>query len=710
MLMSNSDPSPPPPQEPPPPGDRPPGLDGPGGGKRGEQKPSSNLFWFLMIFGAIALIVFSVFNQNRSVEELAFSEFVMELERHDANDKDEMVGRFHKNNVFELVIGTDYIKFQDKPKVKNKPDNPETQFFQVPFVKPSEGDLKRLTEALEAQKIVYGYAGPPSEWQAVLIFLLPIVFLLFLFLLLFRRVGGAGSAMSFGRSRARLYAQEEIDSSFQQVAGIDEAVEELREVVEFLRNPGKYQALGGRIPRGVLLVGPPGTGKTLLAKAVAGEAGVPFYSLSGSDFVEMFVGVGAARVRDMFQQAATRSPAIIFIDELDALGKVRGSGMPGGHDEREQTLNALLVEMDGFSTEQSVIVMGATNRPETLDPALLRPGRFDRHVLVDRPDIKGREAILKVHAGKIKMDDSVDLGRLAKITPGFVGADLANLVNEAALLAARGDKKRVTMAEFEEGVERVIAGLEKQTRIIHEEEKLRVAYHECGHALMACVLPNTDPVHKISIIPRGYGALGYTMHRPNDEKQLVMQSELENQICCLLGGIIAEEIVYQETSTGAQNDLQRATDIARRMVTDFGMSRKMGRVFYGEKNVGPTFLGPQAFRNETVHSAETVREIETEVKRIVDEASVTVRDVLGARRELLDHLTNELVEVEVMDSDHLKRILDEHTTGPQIKPGTFVTPSVAEESESESEPEPELGTGTGTEAGVDDEPGEASGA
>ncbi|MEC7558032.1 MAG: ATP-dependent zinc metalloprotease FtsH [Planctomycetota bacterium] len=704
--MSNSDPSPPPPKEPPPPGDRPPGLGGPGGGKRGEQKPSSNLFWFLMIFGAIALIVFSVFNQNRSGEELAFSEFVMELERHDANDKDEMVGRFHKNNVFELVIGTDYIKFQDKPKVKNKPDNPATKFFQVPFVKPSEGDLKRLTEALEAQKIVYGYAGPPSEWQAVLIFLLPIVFLLFLFLLLFRRVGGAGSAMSFGRSRARLYAQEEIDSSFQQVAGIDEAVEELREVVEFLRNPGKYQALGGRIPRGVLLVGPPGTGKTLLAKAVAGEAGVPFYSLSGSDFVEMFVGVGAARVRDMFQQAATRSPAIIFIDELDALGKVRGSGMPGGHDEREQTLNALLVEMDGFSTEQSVIVMGATNRPETLDPALLRPGRFDRHVLVDRPDIKGREAILKVHAGKIKMDDSVDLGRLAKITPGFVGADLANLVNEAALLAARGDKKRVTMEEFEEGVERVIAGLEKQTRIIHEDEKLRVAYHECGHALVACVLPNTDPVHKISIIPRGYGALGYTMHRPNDEKQLVMQSELENQICCLLGGIIAEEIVYQETSTGAQNDLQRATDIARRMVTDFGMSRKMGRVFYGEKNVGPTFLGPQAFRNETVHSAETIREIETEVKRIVDEAAVTVRDVLGARRELLDHLTSELVEVEVMDSDHLKRILDEHNTGPQIKPGTFVTPSVAEE----SDPEPELGTGTATEAEADDEPGEASGA
>jgi cell division protease FtsH len=290
-------------------------------------------------------------------------------------------------------------------------------------------------------------------------------------------MGGAGSAMSFGRSRGKLYAQEDVGITFNDAAGIDEAVEELREVVEFLRTPGKYQALGGRIPRGVLLVGPPGTGKTLLAKAVAGEAGVPFYSLSGSDFVEMFVGVGAARVRDMFQQAAQRSPSIIFIDELDALGKVRGSGMPGGHDEREQTLNALLVEMDGFSTEQSVIVMAATNRPETLDQALLRPGRFDRHVLVDRPDIKGREAILKVHAAKIKMDDSVDLRRLAKLTPGFVGADLANLVNEAALLAARGDKTKVTMNEFEEGIERVVAGLEKSTRIITEDEKLRVAYH-----------------------------------------------------------------------------------------------------------------------------------------------------------------------------------------------------------------------------------------
>ncbi|MBQ15639.1 MAG: cell division protein FtsH [Planctomycetaceae bacterium] len=678
------------PEQPPsePPNDSPGGSPRGDGSRRPEQKPASNVFWFLMIGGAIAVIVFSWSNQNGSRTELTFSEFYSELAKGRDAKTNRPVGKFHQENVFELVIGPDFLLFQDKKKEKDKPDSSETKYFQVPFVKAADEDKANLTEKLREQQIPYGYARPPSEWQSLAIFFLPIVILLFLFLVLFRRVGGAGTAMSFGRSRGRLYAQEEIDSSFQEVAGIDEAVEELREVVEFLRTPAKYQALGGRIPRGVLLVGPPGTGKTLLAKAVAGEAGVPFYGLSGSDFVEMFVGVGAARVRDMFQQAATRSPAIIFIDELDALGKVRGSGMPGGHDEREQTLNALLVEMDGFSTEQSVIVMGATNRPETLDPALLRPGRFDRHVLVDRPDIKGREAILKVHVGKIKMDDSVDLSRLARITPGFVGADLANLVNEAALLAARAEKKRVTMAEFEEGIERVIAGLEKQTRIIHEDEKQRVAYHECGHALVACLLPNTDPVHKISIIPRGFGALGYTMHRPDDEKQLVMQSELENQICCLLGGILAEEVVYQETSTGAQNDLQRATDIARRMVTDFGMSRKMGRVFYGDKNVSPTFSGPQAFRNEVVHSAETIREIDTEVKRIIEEASVTVREILADRRDLLDHMARDLVEVEVMDSDHLKRILDEHATGPQIKPGTFSTPTVEEDSEgSDEEPD-----------------------
>ncbi|MFG0336139.1 MAG: ATP-dependent zinc metalloprotease FtsH, partial [Maioricimonas sp. JB049] len=494
----------------------------------------------------------------------------------------------------------------------------------------------------------------------------------------FRRMGGAGSAMSFGRSRGRLVAEDDIKVTFDDAAGIEEAVEELREVVEFLRTPSKYQALGGRIPRGVLLVGPPGTGKTLLAKAVAGEAGVPFFSLSGSDFVEMFVGVGAARVRDMFSQAAQRSPSIIFIDELDALGKVRGSGMPGGHDEREQTLNALLVEMDGFSSDQSVIVMGATNRPETLDPALMRPGRFDRHVLVDRPDYKGREAILKVHSARIKLDDNVDLGRLAKLTPGFVGADLANLVNEAALLAARKNKSAASMAEFEEGVERVIAGLEKSTRIIHEDEKQRVAYHECGHALVACSLPHTDPVHKISIIPRGMGALGYTLQRPEDDRHLVMQTELQNRICVLLGGIAAEELVYNETSTGAQNDLERATDIARRMVTEFGMSPKLGRVNYQESRRSMFLGNTMTMAPEYTHSADTVREIDLEVKRIVDECMQIADDVLKAQRDALEAMTRELIEIEVMDADRLAKILDAHRTGPQIKPGTFVSRTGAE--------------------------------
>jgi cell division protease FtsH len=384
----------------------------------------------------------------------------------------------------------------------------------------------------------------------------------------------------------------------------------------------------------------------------------------------MYVGVGAARVRDMFHQAAQRSPSIIFIDELDALGKVRGSGAPGGHDEREQTLNALLVEMDGFSSDESVIVMGATNRPETLDPALLRPGRFDRHVLVDRPDIKGREAILKVHAARIKMHADVDLQWIAKLTPGFVGADLANLVNEAALLAARADKTCVTMTEFEEGIERVVAGLEKQTRIIHEEEKLRVAYHECGHALVACSLPNTDPVHKISIIPRGMGALGYTMSRPEDDRRLFTQTELMNKICVLLGGITAEEIVFKETSTGAQRDLQQGSDIARAMVTEFGMSAKLGRVRYSER-ARSQFLGTE-HPSDSVHSEDTIREIDLEVRRIIDECGKTVFEILTSRRAILEQMSRELLECEVMDADRLRGIIDRHKTTPQISHGTFV--------------------------------------
>ena len=399
---------------------------------------------------------------------------------------------------------------------------------------PSENSEGQLSKLLAENGVPFGYEDPPSPWRNWM----PMLFITGLFGLVFwlmiRRVGGAGSPMAFGRSRGKMYAQEDLGITFDDVAGIDEAVEELREVVEFLRSPEKYQVLGGHIPKGVLLVGPPGTGKTLLAKAIAGEAGVPFFGLSGSDFVEMFVGVGAARVRDMFQQAAAKAPCIIFIDELDALGKTRGTSVVGGHDEREQTLNALLVEMDGFGSNSGVIVLAATNRPETLDPALLRPGRFDRHVLVDRPDVRGREAILRVHVLNVKLDPNVDISQIARITSGFVGADLANLVNEAALLAARNNKSAVGMDEFNEGVERVTAGLEKKKRVIHEDEKKRVAYHEAAHALVAFSLPNTDPVHKVSIIPRGLAALGYTMQRPEDDRYLLTQSELESRIQVLL--------------------------------------------------------------------------------------------------------------------------------------------------------------------------------
>src|SRR5262245_42144662 len=486
---------------------------------RGEKGPASHIIWYILVIAALALLTHMWFVKQPAPVELSSGEFENKL----------IEGKFTADNVFKLTIGKEYITFQNQP--DEKPAGEEklepVKKYTVPIVGISDNDRDRIKELAKKQGISVAYERPPSELPSLIGILALPVLLVVLFFLVLRRTGGAGSALSFGRSRGRMHAQEDLDITFDHVAGVDEAVEELREIVEFLKSPAKYQALGGRIPRGVLLVGPPGTGKTLLAKAIAGEAGVPFVSLSGSDFVEMFVGVGAARVRDMFSQAAARSPSIIFIDELDALGKVRGSGYPGGHDEREQTLNALLVEMDGFSSDQSVIVLAATNRPETLDPALMRPGRFDRNVLVDRPDVKGREAILKVHVGKIKIDDNVDLKHLAKLTPGFVGADLANLVNEAALLAARKNKNRVTMAEFEEGIERVVAGLEKQTRIIPPDEKQRVAFHECGHALVASSLPNCDPVHKISIIPRGLAALGYTLQRPADERHLVTQSELE---------------------------------------------------------------------------------------------------------------------------------------------------------------------------------------
>jgi cell division protease FtsH len=476
------------------------------------------------------------------------------------------------------------------------------------------------------------------------------------------------SPLTFGRSRAKVYAQKDVPVTFEDVAGIDEPVAELREVVDFLENPEKYQALGGRIPKGVLLVGPPGTGKTLLARAVAGEAEVPFFSLSGSDFVEMFVGVGAARVRDLFAQAESKAPCIIFIDELDALGKARSGMAVGGHDEREQTLNALLVEMDGFDANRGVIIMAATNRPETLDAALLRPGRFDRTVVVDRPDILGREAILKVHARNVRLGTDVDLRRVASLTPGMVGADLANLVNEAALMAARSAKGAVCMAELEEAIERGAVGLERKSRIMHADEKQRVAYHEAGHALVACSLPNTYPVHKVSIIPRGVGALGYVLSRPEEDRYLVTQSELESKIRVALGGTVAEELVYREISNGATSDLEQASRIARSMVKEFGMSR-LGRVNYQERS-GGAFLPGTGGDPGHDYSERTAREIDVEVRKIIEEATEAVREILLARRDALEAIAQRLIDQEVIDGSELRQLLEDSTSGPRLLVGS----------------------------------------
>lgn len=474
-----------------------------------------------------------------------------------------------------------------------------------------------------------------------------------LMIFIFRKLGGSG-AVAFGRSRGRQVDHEEIDTTFNDVAGVDEAVEELKEIVEFLQYPEKFQVLGGRIPRGVLLIGPPGTGKTVLAKAVAGEARVPFFTLSGSDFVELYVGVGAARVRDLFQQAQRRSPCIIFIDELDAIGKTRGR-RDGADYEREQTLNALLVEMDGFGTNNGTIVMGATNRPETLDPALLRPGRFDRQVLVDRPDIQGREEILRVHIKNVKLDPNINLKEIASITSGFVGADLAALVNEAALLAARTGKQSVTMEEFTEGVERITAGLQKRRRVILPEEKNRIAYHESGHALVAYLIPGTDPVHKVSIIPRGIAALGYTLQRPEDDRYLMTRAQLEARIQVLLGGTIAEELIFVDFSTGAQNDLERATEIARSMVMDFGMSR-LGRINYRE-NQRNSFLGDVGYFSTRLHSEKTAWDIDQEIHNILEVLYKRTRELLEGKRDVLERLSAILLEKEVLDTEELTAII-----------------------------------------------------
>jgi cell division protease FtsH len=461
--------------------------------------------------------------------------------------------------------------------------------------------------------------------------------------------------MSFGKSKAKIFAESETKVTFADVAGIDEAKEELEEVVEFLSNPGKFQKLGGRIPKGVLLVGPPGTGKTLLSRAVAGEAKVPFFSISGSEFVEMFVGVGAARVRDLFAQATSQAPCIIFIDELDALGKARGINVMGGHDEREQTLNQLLVEMDGFETNKGVIIMAATNRPEILDPALLRPGRFDRQVLVDRPDINGREAILKIHSENVLLAPEVDLRKIAGRTPGFVGADLANIINEAALLAARKDKEEVGSAEFDEAIDRVVGGLQRKNRVMNSQEKEIVAFHESGHAIVAESVEQADPVHKISVIPRGISALGYTQQQPTEDRYLMTRSELLDRLAVFLGGRVAEELVFGEVSTGAQNDLQRATDIARSMVTEYGMSDRLGLVTY-ERARQPMFL-PESFAPAKTYSEEKAGQIDEEISQVIKQAHERVREILSAQRNVLDDLARLVSQKEVVQGEELRKML-----------------------------------------------------
>src|SRR5262247_912882 len=504
----------------------------------------------------------------------------------------------------------------------------------------------KLIEDLDAASVKYT-GEMVSRWlPEILGWIVPLVLLFGVWSFFFRRMSGAeGGVMSFARSKHRVFSEDDVKVSFADVAGVDEAEQELKEIVEFLKNPKKYTVLGGRIPKGVLLVGPPGTGKTLLARAVAGEAKVPFFSLSGSEFVEMFVGVGAARVRDLFSQAEAKAPCIIFIDELDALGRARVQSPMGSHEEREQTLNQLLAEMDGFDSRKAIIIMGATNRPEVLDPALLRPGRFDRQVLVDKPDVKGREEVLRIHVKNVKIADAVDLKVIAARTAGFAGADLANLVNEAALLAARNDKQTVEMKDFEAAIDRLIAGLEKK-RVMSQKEREIVAYHESGHAIVATAIPGMDPVHKISIVQRGFGALGYTMQLPLEDRYLMQRRDLLNQLAVLLGGRTAEEIALGEISTGAQNDLQRATDIARAMVTEWGMSDRLGAINF-DQGRRSRFLDVPQGNERGPYSEETAKAIDEEVKLIVSEAHAEARRILMERRELLESVARLLLEKEV---------------------------------------------------------------
>jgi cell division protease FtsH len=580
-----------------------------------------------MVIGLIVILLFQLFQQNQSPRgEIVFSDFLKKVESGEVREV-----TLKGNNVSgRMSDGSSFRTFT--------------------------ADYPDLVKSLKDKGVKIDVKPPDTNsWLAIILQWVPMLLFIGVWIFFMRQMqGGGAKALSFGKARARLISDKQNKVTFQDVAGVDEAKEELREIIEFLKDPPKFQKLGGKIPKGVLLVGPPGTGKTLLAKAIAGEASVPFFSISGSDFVEMFVGVGASRVRDLFEQGKKHAPCIIFMDEIDAVGRHRGAGLGGGHDEREQTLNQLLVEMDGFETNEGVILIAATNRPDVLDPALLRPGRFDRQVVVARPDVRGREEILKVHTRRIPLAPKVDLKVLARGTPGFSGADLANLVNEAALLAARQDKKVVEMIDFENAKDKVLMGVERRSMIISEAEKKTIAYHEAGHALVADLLPGADPLHKVTIIPRGR-ALGLTQQLPADDMYNYSRDYLVNRITILLGGRAAEEIVFQQQTTGAGDDLEKATDMARKMVCEWGMSDRMGPLTFG-KGEEHIFLGREVARPKDF-SEETAVLIDSEIKRIVVECATRARHMIESNLEKLHALARALLERESLNGEEIARIL-----------------------------------------------------
>ena len=609
-----------------------------------KQPPKRRTFQTLIIWSlilvAVYIIIWQVISRSTKAVDIPYSIFLREL---------------RSNNVHEVTMTERSIKGKFRSSIAFEEEDSFTDFSTlIPF------DDPKLAEEL-VQYNVKVVAKQKSSWGNILIGIVPWLLLIGVWIFFIRQMqSGQNRALGFGRSRAKVILENKPSVTFADVAGVEEAKQELTEVIEFLKEPRKFTRLGGRIPKGVLVVGPPGCGKTLLAKAVAGEAGVPFFSISGSDFVELFVGVGASRVRDLFEQAkkaakVSAKGCIILIDEIDAVGRQRFAGIGGGHDEREQTLNQLLAEMDGFQTEEGIVLMAATNRPDVLDPALLRPGRFDRHVVVDAPDIKGREAILKVHSRKLKLADDADLTVIAKQTPGFSGADLENLCNEAALLAARRDKQGVGLEELQEAMERVVAGPQRKSRVISKKEKEITAYHESGHALLHLYLPNVDPLHKVSIIPRGMGALGYTMPLPTQDRYTHTKSELLDRICSYLGGMAAEEIVFGEVTTGAYNDLEMATKIARKMVTEFGMSDKIGHRSLGKRE-GPVFLGRDLVEHKD-YSEEVARVVDSEITRLVEDAYVRAKDILQSNIDQLKLVAQRLLEKEVMDAQEVKELI-----------------------------------------------------